>query len=255
MLKTHILSVLTFFGLLGSLLADPPEGHTWKVVTEFTDNFTDKTLNKEKWQFGVPNWRGREPALFVEENVQVKDGQLQLTAKAETHPKMDGDYKDFTTAAVSSVNRIRYGYFEIKAQTAPATISSSFWLSHNAGDLWTEIDIYEICGKSQKFGGQMFMDCHVFKAPGVAEHQHFPVPYELDFDTNKVFQVYGLEWDAQRIRWFLNGKVVRQKPNLHWRQALHLIVDMETFPDWFGLPDKADLPATYKIEYIRTWQR
>jgi len=26
-------------------------------------------------------------------------------------------------------------------------------------------------------------------------------------------------------------------------------------PEWFGLPDDADLPSTYHIDYIRAWKR
>ena len=26
-------------------------------------------------------------------------------------------------------------------------------------------------------------------------------------------------------------------------------------PDWFGLPDKKDLPSVFSIEYIRSWKK
>lgn len=31
-----------------------------------------------------------------------------------------------------------------------------------------------------------------------------------------------------------------------------MMFDSETFADWFGLPDKATLPATFSIEYVRS---
>lgn len=50
-------------------------------------------------------------------------------------------------------------------------------------------------------------------------------------------------------------KVVHEMENTHWHQPLNMIFDSETFPDWFGLPDKKSLPATFSIEYIRSWSR
>jgi hypothetical protein len=26
-------------------------------------------------------------------------------------------------------------------------------------------------------------------------------------------------------------------------------------PNWFGMPDDADLPSTFSIEYVRAWKR
>lgn len=43
--------------------------------------------------------------------------------------------------------------------------------------------------------------------------------------------------------------------NTRWHQPLYLNLDAETQPDWFGLPDNAELPATFSIDYVRSWQR
>ena len=50
-------------------------------------------------------------------------------------------------------------------------------------------------------------------------------------------------------------KVVHEQENTHWHQPLHLNFDSETMPDWFGLPDKKDLPATFSIDYVRSWRK
>jgi hypothetical protein len=34
-----------------------------------------------------------------------------------------------------------------------------------------------------------------------------------------------------------------------------LIFDSETMPGWFGMPDDADLPSTFSVEYVRAWKR
>jgi len=68
------------------------------------------------------------------------------------------------------------------------------------------------------------------------------------------YHVYALEWNKDVIKWWVDGKVVHEVKNTHWHQPLHMNFDSETFQDWFGLPDKADLPSTFSIEYIRSWR-
>ena len=36
---------------------------------------------------------------------------------------------------------------------------------------------------------------------------------------------------------------------------LYLILDSETMPDWFGMPEDNDLPSTFSIQYVRAWKR
>lgn len=53
----------------------------------------------------------------------------------------------------------------------------------------------------------------------------------------------------------MDGEPVRQMENTRWHQPLYLNLDAETQPDWFGLPDDAELPAIFSIDYVRSWQR
>ena len=69
------------------------------------------------------------------------------------------------------------------------------------------------------------------------------------------YHVYGLEWDKDEIKFFVDGVVVRSVENTHWHQPLFLTFDSETMPDWFGMPDDEDLPSTFSIEYVRAWKR
>lgn len=43
--------------------------------------------------------------------------------------------------------------------------------------------------------------------------------------------------------------------NQYCHQALTLNFDSETMPEWFGLPDADALPATYRIDYVRSWKK
>jgi len=52
----------------------------------------------------------------------------------------------------------------------------------------------------------------------------------------------------------VDGQLVHTVQNTHWRQPLYLIFDSETMPEWFGMPEDADLPSTFSIEYVRAWK-
>jgi hypothetical protein len=53
----------------------------------------------------------------------------------------------------------------------------------------------------------------------------------------------------------LDGVLVRTVQNTHWHNPLYLIFDSETMPNWYGMPNDADLPSTLSIEYVRAWAR
>ena len=45
-------------------------------------------------------------------------------------------------------------------------------------------------------------------------------------------------------------------PNCCLHQPLILRFDRETMPDWFGLPDRANLPdRPMQVDYVHAWQR
>jgi len=235
--------------------ADPPPGAKWTPIREFTDEFEGKDLDLQKWQRGNPNWLGREPGLFVDQNVMVQDGKLQLCIKAENPPNAPKGYHDFTCACLTSRNRVRYGYFEIRAKIMNSKGSSSFWFFNNTPEIWTEIDVFEMCAGGSKEAGKIHTGAHVFHAPGVTKEVSVPESFVLPAAPEQDFHLYALEWDVDNLRWYVDGKLIRRVENIHWRQTLHLLFDTEIMETWFGLPDKNALPSVYEIDYVRAWQK
>jgi hypothetical protein len=59
--------------------------------------------------------KGRQPGLFARENVVVKDGSLQLWARAaRRNASWPAGYDNYTTATVRSAATVREGLFEIR---------------------------------------------------------------------------------------------------------------------------------------------
>ncbi|KAB2641426.1 MAG: family 16 glycosylhydrolase [Verrucomicrobia bacterium] len=236
------------------LCADTPPGGKWKPIPELTDEFDGGKLDATKWQDHNPGWKGRKPGFFSTTNVGVSDGKLHLTARAENLKDPPQGYHTFTTAAVKSKALVKYGYFEIKCRPMKSKASSGFWFYSKTQEAWTEIDVFEICGVGEKWRNTYNMNAHVFFTPTETHHWSKGDTWKAPFDFVDDYHIYGLEWDQAVIKWWVDGKVVRELKNTHWHEPLNMNFDSETMPEWFGLPDKESLPSTFSIEYVRSWR-
>lgn len=238
-----------------TLMADPPagSGDGWQPIPELTDEFEGTTLDSAKWWNYNPGWLGRQPGYFSPDNVTVSDGKLHLTARLEDLPNLPAGYHTYTTAAVKGKTLVKYGYFEIRCRPMKSKASSAFWFYRDTPQEWTEIDVFEVCGAGGSWNNTYNMNVHVFHSPTVSNHLDNSQTWRPPFVMADEYHVYALEWTKDVVRWRVDGTVVRELPNTHWHQPLHMNFDSETFPDWFGLPDHTTLPSTFSIDYVRSW--
>jgi len=230
----------------------------WVKYEPMSDEFEGGSLDTDKWVRNMEWWKGRQPALFKAENVTVENGQLLLTMRKEPVPEefSKRGYHDYTSAAVHSLDRTRYGYFEVKARPMNSGGSSSFWFQQDATPGWaTEIDVFEIGGKARSHESKYHMNVHVFRTPTEKRHWSIGGDWDAPWRLADDFHIYGLEWDEENVKYYVDGVLVRRVRNTHWHQPLYLIFDSETMPDWFGMPDDKDLPSTFRIEYVRAWKK
>jgi beta-glucanase (GH16 family) len=230
----------------------------WVKYEPMSDEFEGSALDTDKWIRNMEWWKGRQPALFKAENVTVEHGQLLLTMRKEPVPEefSKRGYHDYTSAAMHSLDRTCYGYFEVKARPMNSGGSSSFWFQQDATPGWmTEIDVFEIGGKARGHENKYHMNVHVFRTPSEKRHWSIGGDWDAPWRLADDFHVYGLEWDEENVKYYVDGVLVRRVRNTHWRQPLYLIFDSETMPDWFGMPEDKDLPSTFSVEYVRAWKK
>lgn len=255
-----------------------PIGEGWELVPEFSDEFNGKTLDADKWWDFNPGWYGRKPGYFERKNVIVKDGNLKLTARVQkpgkaTYENVVRGYDKFTTSAVKTKERILYGYFEARCRSMKAGVCNAFWLydplnagaKYTAGSLSDEIDIFEFFGKrGQKkeynCDNVYFASVHRFATPYVESlvKNELTLPDKsfkntLPFDISSDFHIYGLLWTPEAMKWYVDGKELFVRKN-DFTAPLHIVFDCEIMPDWVGLPEPEDLPATFNIDYLRVWK-
>ena len=235
-------------------LSDQENKGDWSRFETMSDEFNGNQLDLAKWSPKSLSSQGRQPGLFREANVSVAGGQLHLVMRKEKVPPEyeKRGYHDYTCAKARSLTPVLYGYFETRAKPMNSAGSSSFWFA-GSGDGWrTEIDVFEIGGKSKGFEQKYNMHLHVFYTPTDKEHwklgEAWIAPWRLADD----YHVYGLDWSEQELVCYVDGVAVWKVPNTHWHQPLSMIFDSETMGDWFGMPDDQDLPSTYHVDYVRT---
>lgn len=238
-------------------LSDQENRGGWKRFAPLSDEFEGSSLDRTKWWPRNPTWLGRQPALFHPGNVEVRDGMLHLTMRKQEVAEMPRGkgYHTWTSAAVQSRRVVKYGYFEARCRPMRSHGSSAFWFYRSEKKRWTEIDVFEIGGGAPGFETKYHMNLHVFHTPDEKRHWSTPSVWHAPRPLADGFRVYGLEWDRETIRFWVDGVLVRKVANTHWHQALTLNFDSETMPKWFGLPRDADLPSTFSVDYIRVWRK
>ncbi len=282
-MKKQKISVLLYFFTLLTLQAQKkseiicPLGSEWVLVTDFSDEFNGSRLDSGKWWDFNPAWVGRKPAYFARENVMVKKGTLQLTAKSQNPTKVTVENKargldKFTTAIVKSKNRIEYGYFEARCKSMKANVCNAFWLydpldptqKYREGSYSEEIDIFEIFGKPKmpEYNRFFWATLHRYETPYVESvvnkkktklsdySKTVKMPYEFYDD----FHIFGLLWTPEILRWYVDGEMVWERTNDYFKNPLHIVFDAEIMEDWMGLPNINDLPSTFYIDFIRVWK-
>lgn len=245
-------------------------GKTWKRIWDMSDEFWRPSLHSI-WEPYNKDWPGRKPAYFKTENVRVYNHHLKLWSREESWESVPEELKKkgfhrFSTAFVRTSKLQKYGYFEIKAKMMDSEISSAFWLAHNEenrndpNSWWTEIDVFEYSTSNLKPGyDQRYIyntNIHVHRAKNFP-YIKSPKEVHLSYDLSKSFHVYALDWTPHSITWYIDGKAVRKIPNKHFHRPMHLQLDSETFPKWFGLPKSGSkkVPGAFEIDYVRSWER
>ena len=87
--------------------------------------------------------------------------------------------------------------------------------------------------------------------------KHFsdPKKYYHPDEIQKGYHVWGLEWNKDVIRFFIDGFMFREVENTHWHQPLTINVNNES-NKWFkALPDDSRTDQEYRVKYVRVWQQ
>jgi beta-glucanase (GH16 family) len=230
-------------------------------VLAFDDEFTGSDLDLAKWAPHDP-WgqiRDRQLQAFALDSVSSAGGQLHLIAQrtAEEKPvRYDGQARAYVSGVVTTYGTFAqmYGRFEIRCKIPPGKgLRSVFSLYPVPLGPLPEIDVFEAAGSAPStisFGNRWGTE-QTERSFG----DSFPGP-----DLSAAFHTLALEWDSEKIAWFVDGKLKFQSvdgvPHQPMFLLLNLVVGGGTGNALLRTPDSTTrFPASFDIDYVRVYKR
>lgn len=163
---------------------------------------TFNMLSDRRWYVsdGWVNGDGQK-CTWSRQRVQIaKPGELTLVVS-------DAAYKDraFSCAEIQTRERYGYGTYEVRMRAGAASGLVSAFFTYNGpedGDRRTNDEIdFEFLGKDTR-GVQLN-----YFTSGTGGHESFE---KLGFDASTTTADYALEWLPDRLRWYVNGRLLRE---------------------------------------------
>ncbi|MBI4892474.1 MAG: family 16 glycosylhydrolase [Acidobacteria bacterium] len=226
------------------LLGAPPDPSRWKLA--FSDEFEGQALDQAKWNYRLG------PRMWSEQragNVVVEGGMLRIALKKEKAEPLD-----YTAGGVISKQAFRYGYYEARIRMPQGRgWHTSFWMMQNgpkAGreDRYHEIDV---CEQDSSDHLSYSVNWHSYKPHVSFGHRKVAGP-----DLAADFHVYGAEFTASRVRFYLDGRPVHSidvSAVPHYEQHIWL-TSIATWLGKTGSVEDAALPETALFDWVRYYR-
>ncbi len=255
-----------------------PKG--WELV--WSDEFDGTSLDSSKWNIqtgdgsaeGIPGWGNQELQDYQVSNVSVNGGSLIITARNEM---VDGD-AEYTSGRINTAGKFDFRYGRVEANIhAPKGqgLWSAFWMlpTDSAYGTWAaggEIDIMEIFSHDP----MSFTQAALHYGMAWPLNTYTYKRYE-GIDPTDGFHVHALEWDADEIRWFVDGVHFHTvskftywnyyrnlETNAHesgsesapFDRAFHLLLNLAIGGTLPGAPVASSFPAELRVDYVRVYK-
>jgi beta-glucanase (GH16 family) len=252
-LKTALLVLLLS---LPPLVVSAGKDTNWTLT--FADEFNGTELDLSRWTAHDP-WghaRDRQLQAYVPEALTVSGGQLHIVARrtpANQIPvRYDGKDRDYVSGIISTFGTFSqtYGRFEIRCRVpAGRGLRSGFLLLPVPLAPLPEIEIFQTIGSSPS---------KVFFANrwGTEQTERSFGDSFTGPDLAAGFHTLSIEWDRDRVTWFIDGKEKFQSADGIPRQPMYMLLDLAVGGNLARAPDSSTIfPASFDIDYIHVYQR
>ena len=233
--------------ICASLLAQKPQTD-W--VMTFDDEFDGSELDLGRWSPHDPFGHARDGQIqaFAPEAVSVSGGQLHLKAQATTEAKPvrdDGKDREYVSGIVTTFGTFAqmYGRFEIRCKIpAGRGLQTAFTLYPVPLAPLPSIEVLTVSGRTP---ARIDVANH-WGTPGTARSfgDSFAVP-----DLSAGFHTIAMEWDKDKIGWFVDGKETFRSSEGVPHQQMFLLLELSLG----GAPD-VPLPLSLDVDYVRAYQ-
>lgn len=292
---------MTILALLLAAASPAPEPPApgWRLV--WSDEFDGTALDPAKWVAAEDCWGGgnqeRQCYRPGPANHRVHDGVLDIVARREasTGPAFPADQrttpdraraqatKPYTSARLSTAGRAswRYGRIEVRARLPqgqgtwpaiwmlPEDWAYGGWARSGEIDIMEAVNLGEPCAECT--GGVENRTLGTIHFGGEPPRNRYITADTAIPGARDGFHTYAIEWDAERIIWFVDGRRFATRAAHEWHtlgsdragapfdRPFHLILNLAIgghLPEGRNRKgvDARDFPKTMTIDWVRVWQ-
>ena len=233
-----------------ALAEDKPE-----ESASFVETFD--TFSADRW-FVANGWTNgaHQNCTWSANNFRVSGGVLELvlSKNGEGHPPPEkaSEARAYSCAELQTHRKYGYGTYEFRASAAlaPGLVSAFFTYvgpTPEAQSPHDEID-FEFLGRDTRA-----VQLNYFGA-GAGKHEHMA---PLSFNASEMMANYAFEWLPDRIRWFIDGKLVHEakaepdKPFPKTPGKIYLSLwASDTLDAWLGKFEDPSKPLVARFEWL-----
>lgn len=255
---TRLFPLLAATALAASSASATPLAGDANWQLKWSDEFDGAAVDTTKWDVLTrKNSFNEEKQYYLPEQASIVSGKLRITA---TNQPFDG--KAYRSARLESKPTWKYGRFEVLAKV-PTTkgIWPAAWLFPN-GVAWPtggEIDIMEHGGSQPTVVSSAYHWGAVPNQNATLSEQYSTNVNGQPVNWSQGFHEYAVEWDADRIRFFVDGVMHMQVTSAQADISdtpMNFVLNTAV-GGWFdGDPDGTTVfPQHFDIEYVRVFER
>ncbi|WP_110514317.1 discoidin domain-containing protein [Herpetosiphon llansteffanensis] len=264
----------------------PTQTGNWNLV--WSDEFNQTTIDQSNWRYIVNGDGGgnNERQYYtngqnasITQDATADDGKaLLIEARKENPANYTCWYGkcQYTSARLVTQGKRSWQYGRIEARMRLPYgngIWPAFWMMGNQGN-WPasgEIDIMELVGGNQcgsecgdnRTHGYMWWSENGDRSDG-AQAKNLPSGSYAD-----AYHVFGVEWDAQQIRWTIDGQPLLRNDNgqplvlpitgsgkTEFHQPFYILLNIAVGGDWpLDPPASSVFPQRMYVDWVRVYQR
>ena len=191
--------------------SDAPVITNWTLVNDFNSATIASGWEKANWTNGnmFNCWWDPENITFNESGNSLM--KMKICQNSDSSHKLDGNIMDYNGAELRTTGIYGYGYYEVRMKPCKASgTNSSFFLytrddDHNIE--WNEVDIEFITKDMGDGRGLRSIPQFNFFIDNAGQGHEF-LYTDLEFDASTAFHVYGIEYAADHISWYVDGTKV-----------------------------------------------
>ncbi|MDR1552834.1 MAG: glycoside hydrolase family 16 protein [Prevotellaceae bacterium] len=244
----------------------------WTLVWQ--DEFDGNEVNDSKWNILTRETsKHTELQYYIPDEVYLENGNLRIRSS-----KRDYGNKHYTSGRLDTKDKmtITYGRIEIRGKLPVGQgIWPAYWLYPQNRDWmmeyimkkavdegkersipefrpwYTEIDMMEFLGHEPNV---FYATYHYYSFEG--EKKTSAGKYVADFSFAEEFHIFVLEWEADAVKWYIDGKLVHTATEGIPHAPHFLILNTAIGGSWPGNPDETTtFPQYHDIDYVRVYQR